>query len=293
MIFRRVTPSDAAAGGAHGLRVPVSALLAACMVGCGVAKRPPEKPLVFVSIAPQAYFVERIAGDAVNVAVLMPPAADHLNYDPRPSQMRELSRAGLYIRIGLPFETLKWGKIRSVNPEMRLVDGLEGTEGAGAKGDRHVWLSPRKVMPHAKAICAALVELLPGRAEDFELNLHALLEDLHLLDAELSALFEPVRGKGFWVYHPSWDYFADAYGIRQFAMEREGKKPGTRSFARRVAEAKASAIKVIFVEPSMSQGKVSSLAAELGAELRVLDPYARDYVDNLQAAGKAIAEAMS
>jgi zinc transport system substrate-binding protein len=47
---------------------------------------------VFVSIAPQKYFVQKIGGDLVSVAVLVPAGADPHTYEPKPKQMAELSK---------------------------------------------------------------------------------------------------------------------------------------------------------------------------------------------------------
>ena len=49
-----------------------------------------SSPGVFVSIAPQKYFVRKIGGALVNVSVLVPTGADPHTYEPRPRQMVEL-----------------------------------------------------------------------------------------------------------------------------------------------------------------------------------------------------------
>ena len=80
-----------------------------------------DKQVVAVSLAPQKYFVERIAGDAVNVLVMAPAGTDPHNYEPRPRQMVRLAKAKLYLAIGVEFERDWLGRFSSINPDMRVV----------------------------------------------------------------------------------------------------------------------------------------------------------------------------
>ncbi len=47
---------------------------------------------VFVSVAPQKYFVRKIGGTLVNVSILVPAGADPHTYEPKPRQMVELAK---------------------------------------------------------------------------------------------------------------------------------------------------------------------------------------------------------
>lgn len=84
---------------------------------------------VFVSIPPQAYLVERIGGDRVHCSVLLPPGANPHTYDIRPTQIVELARARLYVRIGIAFETASWDRVRDANLTMRVIQGCEHSSG--------------------------------------------------------------------------------------------------------------------------------------------------------------------
>ncbi|WP_092120121.1 metal ABC transporter solute-binding protein, Zn/Mn family [Desulfonatronum thiosulfatophilum] len=76
---------------------------------------------VFVSIAPQKYFVDRIGGGLVNVSVMVPPGASPHMYEPRPAQMRALAEAEIYFAIGVEFENAILPKISSMHPNLRIV----------------------------------------------------------------------------------------------------------------------------------------------------------------------------
>ncbi|MFW5987773.1 MAG: metal ABC transporter solute-binding protein, Zn/Mn family, partial [Methanohalophilus sp.] len=77
-----------------------------CMEENGADTGDQEKITVAVSILPQAEFVEKIGGDRVEVVVMIPPGASPHSYEPRPSQLTELSNAEMYAMVGsgIPME---------------------------------------------------------------------------------------------------------------------------------------------------------------------------------------------
>ncbi len=287
-------------------------ILTLVAAGCGGFADDDGAPTVFVSVPPQAYLAERIAGDHARVRVLLPPGANHETYSPRPSEIRGLSRAALYVRTGLPFEEAAWSHIQETNPGMKIIDGREGVElrymsageahnhghdhghnhGAGAP-DPHIWLAPENMMAQARQIRDALRELMPERAVEFETNANSLLAELEALDNELAETLAPCEGETFWVYHPAWGYFADAYGLKQQAVEQEGKEPGVHSVSQLVQQARADGVRRIFVEKQYSTARVEVIADEIGAEVIALDPLAQDYPDNLRHVAGLIREALT
>lgn len=80
-----------------------------------------KKPVVFVSILPQKYFVEQIAGDTVDVEVMVMPGASPATYEPRPRQMAMLAKADVYLAIGVPFERTWLPRIKATNPNLTIV----------------------------------------------------------------------------------------------------------------------------------------------------------------------------
>ncbi|MCK4727346.1 MAG: zinc ABC transporter substrate-binding protein, partial [Desulfobacterales bacterium] len=81
-----------------------------------------KKIKVFVSIPPQAYFVERVGGERVDVSVLVGPGYSPATYEPMPRQIAELGKAKVYFRIGVPFENVWMMRISRANPHMNVID---------------------------------------------------------------------------------------------------------------------------------------------------------------------------
>ena len=80
-----------------------------------------EPITVTVSILPQKYFVEKIAGDAVTVSAMVAPGSNPAVYEPRPSQMNALAHSRIYFAIGVPFERVWLKKMAALNPKMEIV----------------------------------------------------------------------------------------------------------------------------------------------------------------------------
>jgi zinc transport system substrate-binding protein len=87
-----------------------------------------DKPVVAVSILPQAEFVEKIAGDQVRVLVMVPQGADPHTYEITSGQLRDLSKAQMYVKVGsgLDFENVWMDRLIAQNSGMLIVDSSSG-----------------------------------------------------------------------------------------------------------------------------------------------------------------------
>lgn len=267
--------------------------------GFAHADHPPGNRLsVFVSIQPQHYVVERIGGGRVTAEVLVPPGKSPATYAPSPLQMSRLSDADVLFRTGMPFENHLMPKIGQ-NMRLAIVDLRHGVQlrtmhdhhhddhnGRGghddAEGsDPHIWLNPRLVKIQAETICDTLAKLDPAGRIEYRANLKTLKTDLDRLDEKIRATLAPVRGRAFFVFHPSFGYFADAYGLKQIAVEVEGKAPKGKDLAFLIKKAKNQDVRVIFVQPQFDRNTASKIADAIRGDLVTLDPLAADYIRNL------------
>ncbi len=276
--------------------VLLSVLMAS--VGCNPAPDTVENigPEAFVSIPPLAFFARRIAGQHVTVNVLIKPGANPHTYAPTSKQIVRLNRGGLLICAGSGFEQIISSRLKWADGGLRIVNVAEGLGGQphGAHNhhaadahdhgddDRHVWMSPRIAKMLAAAVCRELCTLDPPRSNDYQNNLVKLQADLDKLDARLSEALAPLKGKTLFVFHPAFGHFAKAYGLKQEAVESQGKSPGPKNITELIARAKAAGAKVIFVQPQFSQRSAEIIAKRIGGRVVPLDPLSGDYINNLE-----------
>ncbi len=272
-----------------------------------------EQMVVFVSLLPQKQFVERVAGDAVKVEVLVRPGQSPATYDPTPQQMVALARAAAYFRIGAPFETTWIPKIQSTHPRLPIVDTRQGItflpmdrpvaaqdlahdHGPSVAGsdrrDPHIWTDPMRVKQQAVNIRDALITLAPAERARFEAGYARYAAELDALDAELRGVLTGKTERRFMVFHPAWGYLARSHGLQQIPIEVEGKEPGPKALTRLIDRAKAEDVRVIFVQRQFSRSAADAVAQAIGGVVVELDPLAEDFVGNTRVAVQAIARAM-
>ena len=262
----------------------------AAIAGCRGGTETPDRPVVAVSVLPQAYFVEKIAGDRVTIAVMIPPGANPSTYEPGIDELTQLARAKLYVAVGHPnfaFEAAWVDRLLSENPDLEIVHG-----GATDDYDPHIWLSPRLVRSGSERIAVALGEVLPEAREVMEENLADFLTEIDDLDTETRARLEPYSGRKVFVFHAAWGHFTREYGLEQVSLEEGGKKPGAGALAAFIKEAKREKASVIFVQPQFSQEGARVVAQEVAAGVEALDPLARDWLDNMRRVSMAFEKAL-
>jgi zinc transport system substrate-binding protein len=280
----------------------VAVLVLAAFAPAPVAE-PSEPPVVFVSIPPQKFVVEHLAGDQVRVEVMLPPGASPATYEPTPRQMAALNGAVLYLQIGVPFEGPVLAKLSSVAPGLEVVDCRQGIQlepmeshsddhGHGPL-DPHIWLDPMRMKTVARTTARALGEKLPAAAAGIDSSLTALLAAIDATDGRVGTKLAPFKGRDLLVFHPAYGYFARRYGLIQIAVETEGKAPSSRQLAEIVDGLRGRKSPAIFVQPQFSQTAARRVADALGCQVVMLDPLAEQYLANLESMADRIATAMA
>lgn len=260
--------------------------------------------IVYVSIPPLAFFVKAIAGNHVEVETMLSPGQSPATFEPTSKQMAKLSEASIYFKIGVPFEERLLEKVNKLLPGLKIIDVREGivlknmeevlgehddNYHHGAK-DPHVWLDPTLVISQAKIICRELISQMPNLTATFESNLKSFISSLIDLDHKLRDILGPVEGRKFMVFHPTFGYFADCYGLKQIAIEAGGSEPGARYLSELISIAGREKIRTVFVQPQFSKKSSESVARTIGANVVEIDALAFDYFNNMEKIAKRIKE---
>lgn len=282
------------------------------LAGCSQQPTPTaqeQKLPVMVSIAPQKYFVERIGDGYVMVGVMVPPGAEPHTFEPKPEQLKALSRAKAYFRIRIDFEEAWMDKLAAVNPQMAIVDTTQGIqrlpipghfhqEGAKTQAgerenlDPHIWLSPRLVKTQAKTIYEALSKLAPQHQAAYQANLEQFLADIDQLDSDIRQTLQGAKNRQFIVFHPAWGYFARDYDLEMITIAVGGQEPSAAELGSLIREAKQAGIKVVFVEPQFSKQAAETIAREIGGEVLAIDPLAADWLANLRQVARTLGKVL-
>jgi zinc transport system substrate-binding protein len=159
--------------------------------------------------------------------------------------------------------------------------------------DPHVWLSPPLVIIQAAHIADGLSAIDPDNRDEYRKNCLEFLTEIDRLDNELKTLFAgDETQKKFLVFHPSWGYFADAYGLDQISIEIEGKAPKAREVKNLIDFARQQQIRVIFVQPQFSRKQAEIISREIDGRLVPADPLAENWLENIRSVALSIKEAV-
>lgn len=154
---------------------------------------------------------------------------------------------------------------------------LPGTLGALAavdcdhlRCDPHVWTDPVNVAWWALAIRDRLSSLDPAHADDYEANARAILEELGLLHAEITAQMVaiPQANRLLVTNHVVFSYFAARYGLTMVGVVLPGgsttSEPSVQDVMALIETIQALDVSVIFTETVVSDDLAREIAGEAG-----------------------------
>jgi len=289
-----------------GLIFPL--LFGACFRGGDGTPPAKAKPLIVLSILPQKYFASRIGGDLVETTVLAGPGQNPHSYEPTPRQISDLAAAKAWVLSGAEFEISLKPKIENLFSALRIVDGTEGVRFRSLEEhekheddeggddhldgiDRHTWLGRENAKILAGHIRDLFVSIDELNAAAYRQNCDALVRDIDAVFDSLKIELEPLRGRAVYVYHPSFGYFLDEFGIVQKAVETGGKEPTPRQLGLLIEQARREQVAVIFVQAQFPLESARTAARAAGAEIVSLDPLAEDWLANIRLMGEALKQA--
>jgi zinc transport system substrate-binding protein len=262
-------------------------LLAACQ-----PKPKDGRELVSVSILPQKYFVDQIAGNLLQVNVLVPPGSSPHNYSILPSQMKDLAKSKAWLQVGLlTFEDALKDKLADLNKNMEIVNcsaGIIPIAGAECeeKGhehtaneavDPHIWLAPAESKIIAENTLKALKVGFPQHAAVFKINYTRLITRIDSISALIDQKLASLKNRNILIFHPALAYYARQFGLKQVALELDGKEPSPRHMKEIVDLAHEQNIHVIFIQKEFDAAFATQMSKEINGEVVIINPLDYDW----------------
>lgn len=154
-------------------------------------------------------------------------------------------------------------------------------EHAHGEYDAHIWLDPINAKAMVHEIEETLASADPANAARYEANAEAVSARLDTLITEVSAKLEPVKGKGFIVFHDAYHYFENRFGIS--AAGSITVSPEVLPGAERITEIRAKVQELgaacVFAEPQFEPKLVSTVIEGTAAKSGIIDPLGAGLVD--------------
>ncbi len=266
--------------------------------GAGPTAAPSGALTVSTSFYPIQYLAQAIGGEHVAVTSVTPTNVEPHDFELSPKDVTALSASSLILYVSGFQPSLDDALAQVSGPavvdlagSVDLVhhDGVEeeheegATEAAhdhdhdhdpAAALDPHFWLDPVRMQAAAKAVEAALAQADPAHADDYAANLNTLNATLADLNTSYSTGLGHCERTTFVTSHAAFGYLADRYGLTQASIS--GVDPESEPSPAELAEVKkiveSTGTTTIFTEELVSPETAQAVAAETGAQTRVLSP---------------------
>ena len=264
--------------------IPALVLCAVLPAGQALAK-----VRVAASLNDLASIASSVGGDQVEVFAIARATADVHRVEALPSYMVKVSRAQIYLKVGLGLD--QWADAiidGSRNPRLKQVDCSRGVRilevptgrvdasmgDVHPNGNPHYWLDPRNGGVIARTIADALAQADPSHAGDYRARAEAFAKEAEATWAREKEMANALPQKTIFTYHRSWSYFVDAFGLEVAATAEPipGIPPTARHLAELVATAKSRRVQLLLQEPYFSADAGRFLAREAGVRTVVATP---------------------
>ena len=254
------------------------------------------KPQLTVSILPQKYLADYIAGDKYDVQVMLPTGSNHETYEPAPRDMEKIASSEFYFALGaLDFELTWMDRFKASAPKMKVVNTSEGismlsghvhndeTEHhqTGHGIDPHIWLSPACMKIQAFNICKALSDADTANSAFYGSNLVKFNQLADSVDKIIRLKLIGAEGKTFIIFHPALGYFARDYNLNQISIEQEGKEPSPAMLEELIKTARQMGIKSVLISKEFDTRNAEAIAREIKGKVVIFDPMDINWAENM------------
>jgi len=271
------------------MKLKIVFILLACI---GTSAVYAKKIIVVTTTSDLKSITEFIGSDKVDVSSIATGYQNPHFVDPKPSYIIKLSKADMFVTVGLDLET-GWSPqllSSSRNPKIQrgsigYVDASVGVtllqvpssinRGEGdihIYGNPHYWMDPVNGKQIAKNICDGLENISPENKAFFEANLNAFNTKIDLKLKEWTMKMVPYKGRKIIAYHNEWCYFEQRFGLEivDFLEPKPGIPPTPTQLVKIISEVKSNSIKVIISSPYFTTSSSEVVSKQTGARTIVL-----------------------
>ena len=228
-------------------------------------------PNVVATASMIADMAQRVAGDRLRVACIVPIGGDPHIYEPTPRDVRLVANADLILKNGLTFEGWLNELIENSGGKAHITTVTDGIEALRSErfhnaADPHAWMSARNALTYIKNIRNALIETDKAGEAIYEKNYAAYKKELETLDdyvrQKINAI--PASKRVLITSHDAFEYYGREYGIRLesvlgISTEADVQVSDMLRLGKTIRE---TGIRAIFIETTINPKLLRQIAAD-------------------------------
>lgn len=238
-----------------------------------------------------ASIVREVGGGRVSASSLARWQDDPHQVTPRPSLALEISRASLFVRIGMDLDlwaddllvAARNGKVmkgaagyvdcskgvRRLEIPTGRVDASQGD--IHLYGNPHYLLDPANAKIAAKNIAEGLKRIDPAGANYYDTGYSRFAKQIDEALPHWQKVLSSLKGNPIVTYHKTWAYFLQRFGLREFGTiePKPGIPPSPGHLRSLMDRMRGDHCKVILIEHFRSRRFPDTVARETGAKVVV------------------------
>ena len=247
------------------------------------------KVKVAASLPDLASIASYIGGDRVETFAIARNTSDPHSVEVLPTYMVRVSRADVYLKVGLALDQWADQIIDGArNSGIKVVDcsvGISVLEKPTGKidasmgdvhpdGNPHYWLDPENGVVIAQTISNALAAVDPAGATVYAANLDKFKADLAQRLPEWKAAASSIANRNIITYHSSWPYFTHAFDFNIVAKIEPvpGIPPTASHLAELLDVIRQDYVKIVIQEPYFADDAANYLARQTSVKVFKLPP---------------------
>ena len=292
--------------------IPLILCLALMLCGCAVKKTEASDKLnVVVTIFPEYDFVRAVAGNKVNLKLLIDPGTEVHSFDPAPSDIIAVENSDLFIMIG--GESDEWARrlISGAEKSIRVLNMMDKVdllyEDGEEEYDEHIWTSPSNAEKMVAAVCDALCELDNANADFYRANAESYISEIDGVRRSIMQVTDKAKHKYILVADRfPFKYLTNEFGIDYFAAFggcASNTDISIKTMSRLIAESEKHGCEYAFYVEMSNRNIANALSEQTGISLLqlhsahnvTLDDFkaGKTYVDIMKDNARALERGMS
>lgn len=263
--------------------------------GCGKTETGEnEKLSIVTTLFPQYDFARQVAGERVEVTLLLKPGTEAHDYDPSASDMIKINNADLFIYTGEYMEPWAASIVDSIdNKKLNILDASgnitllkssdvhENEDAAYSKGeehshqyDPHIWTSPKNAIIMINNILEELISIDGENEQYYRENAEKYIERIEKIDSDIrqtvsQSKYDTIYFGGRFALL----YFVEEYGLHYesaFDSCSSETEPSAKLVSHIIDEMKESGARTVYYEELSSTKTARTIADEVGGNILLL-----------------------
>lgn len=265
-------------------KISILSLLFVCISSFASA----DKIKIVTTTTDMKSIAELVGGDKVSVSSIATGYQNPHFVDPKPSYIISLTKADLFVTVGLDLETGWSPQLLSSSRNTKIQKGAAGYVDASAgvnllqvpnaanraEGDIHIfgnphyWLDPLNGKIIARNIVNGLERVDPSNKTYYEGKLQEFNVKIDNKMKEWQNKMTPYKGSKIIAYHNEWVYFETRFGLKivDFMEPKPGIPPTPSQLVKVIKEVKDNSVKVIISSPYFTTSSSDVVAKQTGVK---------------------------